>query len=50
MNEIWRKIIGTSSARVYSLLVGLASLAVTARILGPDGRGLVAGVMAWARS
>jgi len=48
MNEIWRKIIGTSSARVYSLLVGLASLAVTARILGPDGRGLVAGVMAWA--
>src|SRR5438067_204406 len=48
MNEIWRKILGTSSARVYSLLVGLASLAVAARMLGPDGRGLVAGVMAWA--
>jgi len=48
MNETWRKIIETGGARVYSLLVGLASLAVTARILGPDGRGVIAGVMAWA--
>ena len=48
MTDIWRKIIASSSTRVYSLLVGLASLAVTARILGPEGRGVVAGVMAWA--
>jgi len=48
MKDIWRKIIASSSTRVYSLLVGLASLAVTARILGPEGRGVVAGVMAWA--
>jgi len=48
MKDIWRKIITSGGTRVYSFLVGLASLAVTARILGPEGRGVVAGVMAWA--
>jgi len=47
MSDTWRKIIASSGARVYSLLLGLASLAVTARLLGPEGRGVVAGVAAW---
>jgi len=47
MNNSWRKIIGTSTVRVYSLLMGLASLALTSRFLGPEGRGVIAGVIAW---
>ena len=47
MKDLWQKVIASSATRGYSLLVGLASLAVTARILGPEGRGVVAGVMAW---
>jgi O-antigen/teichoic acid export membrane protein len=48
MKDIWRKVLASSGARIYSFLLGLASLMVTARILGPDGRGVVAGAMAWA--
>jgi O-antigen/teichoic acid export membrane protein len=47
MKDIWLKIIASSGTRVYALLLGLASLAVTARLLGPEGRGVVAGVTAW---
>lgn len=47
MNTAWWKIVETSGIRVYSLLLGLASLAVTTRILGPEGRGVIAGVTAW---
>jgi O-antigen/teichoic acid export membrane protein len=48
MKELWRKVLASGGVRIYSFLVGLAALAVTARILGPDGRGVLAGVTAWA--
>ena len=47
VGEIWRRIAHTSSARIYSLLLGMVSLALTARWLGPDGRGTVAAVTTW---
>ena len=42
------KIISTFGARTYSTAIELATLLVTARILGPDGRGIVATTLAWA--
>ena len=45
---IWLKIIATFGARTYSTAIELATLMVTARILGPDGRGVVATILAWA--
>lgn len=48
MSDLWWKLLTSSGSRIYSFLLGLASLMVTARILGPEGRGVVAGVMAWA--
>jgi O-antigen/teichoic acid export membrane protein len=47
MKDLWRKIVETSGARVYGLLAGLAVLVLTARVLGPEGRGIVAAVMSW---
>lgn len=47
MNDAWRKILGTCGVRAYAFLVGLASLALTARVLGPEGRGILAAVLAW---
>ena len=42
-----RDIIVTSGARVYSTLVSLVALMLTARWLGPDGRGVVVVVTTW---
>lgn len=47
MRIIWLKIIETSGARIYSLAISIISLFLTARLLGPDGRGTVASVIAW---
>lgn len=49
MNETWAQIAKTSSARIYGLLTGLFSLFITARILGPEGQGILAAVVAWIR-
>ena len=48
MRLIWLKIFATFSARTYSTAVEFATLLLTARILGPDGRGIVATILAWA--
>ena len=41
-------IAATAVVRGVSLLTGLGTLAITARWLGPDGRGVTAGATAWA--
>ncbi|MCU0624973.1 MAG: oligosaccharide flippase family protein [Gemmatimonadaceae bacterium] len=41
-------ILATAGVRAYATLTGIAALALTARLLGPTGRGVVAGGTAWA--
>lgn len=47
MKTMYLNIFRTSGVRVYTLLIGVVSLALTARVLGPEGRGLIAGVTSW---
>lgn len=47
MSDIWIKISGAAGAKVYNLMLGIATLALTARLLGAEGRGEVAAVIAW---
>lgn len=47
MHDLWRKILGASAARFYSLAISLTTLAITARFLGPAGRGTIAAVTTW---
>lgn len=42
-----RDIAGTSGARVYSTVLSLVTLMVTARWLGPQGRGVVVVIITW---
>jgi len=48
VREVWQRIGWTGGTRIYGLLVGLLSLVVTARVLGPAGRGEVAAALTWA--
>lgn len=48
MREIWRNVVLTSGARIYALAVGMFTLFLTARMLGPEGRGEVAAITTWA--
>ncbi|MCU1347109.1 MAG: hypothetical protein JWO56_139 [Acidobacteria bacterium] len=47
MRPVWLQIVHTSGARVYSLVAGLVILTVTARWLGPAGRGQMAAALVW---
>lgn len=47
MRELWRNIMHTSGAKIYSMLVGVFTLFLTARLLGPEGRGQVAIITTW---
>lgn len=47
MLSLWKKVLGTGGARIYVIAVNIAVLIATARILGPEGRGLIAGVTTW---
>ena len=47
MKQLWANIAHTSGAKVYSMVIGVIILALTARILGPDGRGQVAAITTW---
>lgn len=47
MKQLWVNIAHTSGAKVYSLLVGVLTLSLTARLLGPEGRGQVAVITTW---
>lgn len=49
MNGPWAQIAETSAARVFGLLTGLLSLFITARVLGPEGQGMLAATIAWVR-
>jgi O-antigen/teichoic acid export membrane protein len=48
VGQIWRSIGLTSGARIYAVFAGACSLVITARILGPEGRGIVATCVTWA--
>jgi O-antigen/teichoic acid export membrane protein len=45
---MWPSIVATTITKMYNLLVGLAILFITARILGPEGQGIVAAATTWA--
>jgi O-antigen/teichoic acid export membrane protein len=47
MREMWGNIAHTSGAKIYSLVIGVFTLALTARLLGPEGRGQVAAISTW---
>jgi O-antigen/teichoic acid export membrane protein len=47
MREVWLAITKTSGTKIYSMVLGLVSLALTARWLGPEGRGTVAAITTW---
>ncbi len=47
MKNAWISIAYTSGAKIYSLVIGLIMLSVTARLLGPEGRGQVAVITTW---
>ena len=44
---LWKDIVVSSGAKVYSLLAGLAILFLSARWLGPEGRGRLVAVTTW---
>lgn len=48
MKKFWLHVAETSAARIYGIIAGSASLVLTARLLGPSGRGVLAAVSAWA--
>ena len=47
MRDLILKIIKTSGAKIYSVLLGIITLAIVARWLGPEGMGIVATVSTW---
>ena len=47
LSEIWGKILQTGAARIYTVLLGLVTLAITARWLGPEGRGQIVAITMW---
>lgn len=47
MKILWLKIFETGAARIYGLIIGMAALFLTARILGPERQGTIAAAMAW---
>lgn len=47
MRSIWASILSSFGAKAYGALIELLSLLVTARLLGADGRGIVATVLVW---
>lgn len=42
------KIVQTSGAQIYAALLGIITLSITARWLGPEGRGIIAYITTWA--
>lgn len=37
----------TGGAKIYAMLLGIITLSITARWLGPEGRGIIASVLTW---
>jgi O-antigen/teichoic acid export membrane protein len=47
MSGVWGKVLSTTGARAFTVAALLVSTAITARALGPDGRGVIAAALAW---
>src|SRR5262245_65453026 len=47
MSDVYARIARSSGAVAYTILAGTVILVITARWLGPEGRGEIAGVMTW---
>ncbi len=47
MGEIWQRVLQTGSVKVYGVLLSMLSIMVTARILGPEGRGELVAINTW---
>jgi len=47
MKDLWISIFHTSFSKIYNILLGIVSLIITARLLGPEGRGVLAAVISW---
>jgi len=47
MSGTWAVITQTSATRIFGLLIGLVTLSLTARWLGPEGRGELAAIITW---
>lgn len=47
MRQLWANVVHTSGAKIYSMIIGLIILALTSRLLGPEGRGQVAVITTW---
>ena len=48
LREYWLEITHTAGARVVVMILGIMSISITARWLGPEGRGIVATIITWA--
>jgi hypothetical protein len=48
VRKTWVDVVHTSGATVISVAIGALSVALTARVLGPEGRGLYAAATSWA--
>jgi len=48
LNLVWKQVLHTAGASGYGIAMSVVSLFVTARMLGPDGRGLFVAANAWA--
>ena len=49
MSGLWRTLLDVSVAKICHMLLGVIALSVTARYLGPEGRGTIATVTTWVR-
>lgn len=47
LNLVWRQVLHTAGASGYGIAMSVVSLFVTARVLGPEGRGLFVAANAW---
>jgi len=45
--DIWKKILQAGGARIYSMGLAFLSLILTARVLGPEGRGQYVAITTW---
>lgn len=45
--NFWKSVLHTSGAKIYSMALAVIALAITARALGPSGRGEIAVVLTW---
>lgn len=47
MADVWKKILQAGGAKIYSMGLAFLSLILTARVLGPEGRGQYVAITTW---